>query len=368
MAAAAALNASRLDSQLFGGAAPPSPPPGCVVERASLAWSASLAAAAYSAPLLVPSPFAFPFASTRAYAATLAPLLEARHGENGSAPAGWPSGVGSGAFHGGPLLFDVDVDGADELLLVSFAGEVVFVRQEDGVAVEEAGFRLPKLRVRKRWYEEGEGEGGVDVREAVSGGGGEAGERREEEGGGGGGGEEGGGGEGGGWGEADVGAHGLLSAEAEASFGLFALDEAADGEALLGGEEKAARLGAWAAAFEDGGVLRRLDARGELLVDAHVLCGAALADVDGDGEEELLVGVSYFFEEGEAARLVRHGVVVERGKYVGGVVMAVEPRGGRVKWAVRLGLTTDGAARRAYIYSAPTVIDLAVALLVAPSG
>jgi hypothetical protein len=36
---------------------------------------------------------------------------------------------------------------------------------------------------------------------------------------------------------------------------------------------------------------------GELLVDAHVLCSPTVADLDGDGNPELIVAVSYFFDK-----------------------------------------------------------------------
>jgi hypothetical protein len=32
-------------------------------------------------------------------------------------------------------------------------------------------------------------------------------------------------------------------------------------------------------------------------VDAHVLCTPAIADIDGDGHEEIVLSVSYYYEK-----------------------------------------------------------------------
>ena len=68
-----------------------------------------------------------------------------------------------------------------------------------------------------------------------------------------------------------------------------------------------------------------------------------------------VLAVSYFIEEDAAARLARHGVLLDRSKYVAGGVVVVDPRTGGVKWSVHLDLTTDETKLRAYIYSSPAV-------------
>ena len=35
---------------------------------------------------------------------------------------------------------------------------------------------------------------------------------------------------------------------------------------------------------------------GYVYIDAHILCNPAVGDLDGDGHDELIVGVSYFFD------------------------------------------------------------------------
>ena len=107
-------------------------------------------------------------------------------------------------------------------------------------------------------------------------------------------------------------------------------------------------------------------------VDAHVLCTPVVADVDGDGREELVMSVSYFFDKdtyASPAKRAELGEGVDPAYYVaGGVVvysldaqfMAGVPDSmpGYPKWSAHLDLTTDLVQYRAYIYSSPTVADL----------
>ena len=325
-----------------------------------LAWSAKLGASVYSTPVIAQAGVGRTVLSS-----TFVRYIEAVSGADGHELPGWPYAFSRSSFHSSPLLLDVDRDGTDDLLLVSYDAELI-VLGTDGLPRRGWSSRLPKLRVKKRWFEglhdvhttprehqglvhhdddspeaegadgdgdgdgDGDEEGGVPTADGFA---------------------------------ADVGAHGALTPEAEASFSLFAAD-AADDDALSGGEameeaaEEEPRLRRWVELYEAEEMVKRADEQGQVLVDAHVLATPTLADVDGDGELDLVLAVSYFIEEESAARLARHGVVLDRGKYVAGGVVVVDPRSGAVKWSVHLDLTTDETKLRAYIYSSPAVADL----------
>lgn len=283
------------------------------VHDMQLAWSAKLGSSLYSVPTVASTAYGPP----TVLASTFVRYIEAVRGADGHEVAGWPYTFSRSSFHSSPLLLDVDRDGVDEVLLVTFEAEL-HVLGADGLPRRGMSTRLPKLRVRKRWFEglhdvhttprehkrlvehddqppDAEAEGGDGREEVLPSAGGFASD--------------------------DVGAHGALSPEAEASFGLFALDEG-DDDALAGGEEydetagpadgEEPRLARWVELYEDADELRRLDGEGQVLVDAHVLTTPVLADVDGDGEVELVLAVSYFIEEESAARLARHGVLLDR--------------------------------------------------------
>ena len=61
--------------------------------------------------------------------------------------------LGRSSFHASPLAHDIDGDGVDELLFVSFDAEVVVLRPS-GLPLAGASFKLPKLKVKKRWHEQ----------------------------------------------------------------------------------------------------------------------------------------------------------------------------------------------------------------------
>ena len=325
-----------------------------------LAWTARLGSSIYSSPIIAVGARG----ERTVVASTFVRYLERVRGVDGHEERGWPHVFGRSSFHASPLAHDIDGDGVDELLFVSFDAEVVVLRPS-GLPLAGASFKLPKLKVKKRWYEQlrdvhttpyrrasqrrtwHDDEPEAEVEAAAAAGGDAAAAQAAEFGG-------------------DVGAHGALSAAAEASFALFAdeegaqydAEEVAEDLAEAGSEMEEPRLAAWAARFASTAALQAAEAAGYVLVDAHVMTTPLIADVDGDGDDEIVAAVSYFFEEEAVASLARRGVVVDHTKYVAGGVVAASLRTGEVKWSVHLDLTTDETKLRAYIYSSPTAADL----------
>eukprot|EP00823_Brevimastigomonas_motovehiculus_P004817 TRINITY_DN3294_c0_g1_i1.p1 TRINITY_DN3294_c0_g1~~TRINITY_DN3294_c0_g1_i1.p1 ORF type:complete len:840 (-),score=130.77 TRINITY_DN3294_c0_g1_i1:99-2618(-) len=104
------------------------------------------------------------------------------------------------------------------------------------------------------------------------------------------------------------------------------------------------------------------EASAYVYVDAHVLVTPVLADIDNDGFSELVLAVSYFFDEEDYnnhPHLYAHlGADVNRKNYVAGGLVVFSLREGRVLWSEHLDLTTENAEMTAYIYCPPSVVDL----------
>ncbi|GJP35206.1 hypothetical protein CLOM_g19716 [Closterium sp. NIES-68] len=98
-----------------------------------------------------------------------------------------------------------------------------------------------------------------------------------------------------------------------------------------------------------------------ILVDSHILCTPVIADIDNDGHDELVIAASHFFDR-EYYEDPAHKHELEEGvdmsKYIGGAIVVFDLHTQQLKWSQHLDLTTDSTQFRAYIYSAPTVVDL----------
>lgn len=100
--------------------------------------------------------------------------------------------------------------------------------------------------------------------------------------------------------------------------------------------------------------------KGFIDIDAHVLGTPAIADLDGDGTEELVLGMSFFFEREYYDRPEHRWEMpkdIDLGKYVASAVVVWDMRGRTEKWRTHLDLSTDTTEYRAYILGSPVVAD-----------
>ncbi|CAM6082341.1 unnamed protein product [Calypogeia fissa] len=96
-------------------------------------------------------------------------------------------------------------------------------------------------------------------------------------------------------------------------------------------------------------------------VDSHILTTPVIADIDKDGVDEMVIAVSYFYdneyyESSDHAKEL--GENLDLSKYVAGAIVVFNLETKHVKWELQLDLSTDSTTYRAYIYSPPTVVDL----------
>ncbi|KAI5392074.1 protein DEFECTIVE IN EXINE FORMATION 1 [Lathyrus oleraceus] len=95
-------------------------------------------------------------------------------------------------------------------------------------------------------------------------------------------------------------------------------------------------------------------------VDSHILCTPVIADIDNDGVMEMVVGVSYFFDNEYYDNQEHKKELgdIDIGKYVAGGIVVFDLDTKQVKWTAELDMSTDTTNFRAFIYSSPTVVDL----------
>lgn len=100
-----------------------------------------------------------------------------------------------------------------------------------------------------------------------------------------------------------------------------------------------------------------------IYVDAHILSTPAIADIDGDGREELVVAVSYFYDPAVyAANTGRTQILLgpngDPSKYVASGVIVFDLSTRSMKWSQHLDLSTSATRYKAMIYGSPTLADV----------
>ena len=340
--------------------------------QVDLLWTKELGASIYSSPVITDL---FSDGKFEVVASTFVRYLDVLEGEDGDHLPGWPFPLEHAHFHSSPLLWDADADGVDDLLYSTFNGELI-VLQEDGTPMHGHTYQLPPLRVRRDWYE-GLDESNLRRRQLQSSAQGSVHEDR----------------------VSDAGRRNAsLSIHPEDGWATEALDSGDDKLELTTGKVKVPRFGVYEdddeedvevrpnsaqkalmgtdeyyASWDVFGLLKRdddefdhphddpislhregqdaqatfLDGVDHVLVDPHVLSTPVLVDVDGDGGQELVCAVSYYFDKQFYADNDVPSPTdedIDMSKYVGGGVVALSLEDGprkSVLWQVHLDLTTE---------------------------
>lgn len=98
-------------------------------------------------------------------------------------------------------------------------------------------------------------------------------------------------------------------------------------------------------------------------IDAHLLANPAIEDIDGDGREELVLSVSYFFDTAEIAANsgaadLAVGKGGDPGNYVASGVVVFDLHSRAIKWSQHLDLSTRYTRYRAEAHAPPTLADI----------
>ncbi len=300
-----------------------------------LAWSASLPARVHAPPLLL---------HDRTHAAAPIAYL-ATAADPGYIDAVWLDAIGthrqhfptiahpsSSSFFSAPLAYDCDADGEDDILLLDAAGALRCLRPSGSAVADERGpwhFQLPRLSLSRRGADAAAPNllSDAELRAPPNAAGDRAPTPRRR-----------------------------YTAEALASFSLF-------GSSPMGVADTSAAEGAWEGVRGGGsaqgagadGILASDGgdaADGRLWLDPHVFSSGTIADVDNDGELELLVSVSYYRDGASESN------PANRSEPIACSLVCVGLGRRAVRWSTLLNATLDGERLRALADTSPSVSDL----------
>jgi outer membrane protein assembly factor BamB len=260
---------------------------------------------------------------------------------------GFPVMFEPSQFHARPLLYDLDADGLREVLLATYDGEIVAIRG-DGSPLYGKAFKVPALSVPKKWYsgllEDSEfsfEDAGVipnksshdETAPSAS-----SDSKREKP-----------------MVQLDEATMARLTEEARTS--IKALSSLRFDESVTEVDDIY-----YAPVFEANEAVRKPVYKEEVRVDAHILSTPVTGDVDGDGCDELVVAVSYYFDPSEFDSHVRKWGQIESDvdveNYVAGGLVVFDLATQMIKYSVQLDLTTTHATLKALIYSSPQIADV----------
>lgn len=97
---------------------------------------------------------------------------------------------------------------------------------------------------------------------------------------------------------------------------------------------------------------------GMVAVDAHILSTPTVVDLDADGNFEVLVTVSYYFDEAEYTASGTTVPVADPENFVASGIVCIDINTGHVQWSHILHVTTRSAPYPAYAVSSPLIVNI----------
>uniref|UniRef100_A0A6B2KYS3 FG-GAP repeat-containing protein n=1 Tax=Arcella intermedia TaxID=1963864 RepID=A0A6B2KYS3_9EUKA len=272
-------------------------------------------------------------------------------GDDGDITTGdWPIGVSQDSFIASPLLYDVDYDGYEDIILFTMKGLILFVSAEGDINTNS--LQIPPTTVRKDWFNNELESSPKDKIEQV--GGGRDKSKANEK-------------------------------KSDNSFLLFPQLHTRS-KILSGSEESILRQKLWEhyakkltaegleslelfisskPSINSSSTFSFAKKKGDPIdssnmhieVPGHILSPPILADIENDGNMELVIAVSFYFE----GDIIEGEPNLDPHNYVASGIVVFDLTNWVLKWETLLDLTTDTETAhgyKGYLYGSPTVVDL----------
>ncbi|EGC33355.1 hypothetical protein DICPUDRAFT_56468 [Dictyostelium purpureum] len=262
--------------------------------------------------------------------------IDVINGRDGDRLIGWPFIIPDSSFASSPLLYDIDGDQSLDIMVTTTDAEMVFI-SSNGMAIREKSLKVPPLKIKKLWHE-GIGGNHVDaafslynkdnkkfaIQKQIEL------QRQNEE------------------------ANKKEDQQQQQQQKLTVLEQGKDDEydpLYSLAYDKWLNQNKWFSRKDDS----------YTWVDSHVLATPVIADIDDDGIKELIVSVSYYYDQEKYANPIYRSklesdILIEN--YIAGGITVFDLSTGDIKWQTHLDLTTDKTAFKGSIYGSPTVVDL----------
>lgn len=113
-------------------------------------WMSTLGSSIFASPVIFPG--ADGEGESQIAASTFYDYIELMRSD-GYKPLGWPLSLEGSSFQGSPLLYDIDGDGINDIGLIDKDANFYWIRIGDfGQYLEDYHVQIPKLKVKKNWY------------------------------------------------------------------------------------------------------------------------------------------------------------------------------------------------------------------------
>eukprot|EP01133_Synstelium_polycarpum_P000363 gene363-421_t len=248
-------------------------------------------------------------------------------GATGERAIGWPLILPVSSFSASPVVYDVDNDGFAEIIVATRDAEILFIRSF-GMVMHDTTLRIPPLKVLKSWAKDLTGKH-VDASFSLH----------------------------------NNGVDKTRVSPHDTSKTPFNPDDRYVFNTNLAQKYDIDDI-LYSSQYEryihsDRTFSNKSDAH--IWMDAHIFAAPVVADIDLDGIMELIVPVSYYFDQEyyqDPAHMSKMDQDVDLTQFVAGGIVCFNLQDFTIKWQTHLDLTTDMKTFNGYLYNSPTVVNL----------